>query len=108
MNYSIESLGGNCPVQAEGWIETPKGKHRFYFRARGTKVSMDVTEDPARGHPLDMVDDENVWTWRFQYGWTYEAGWITQEFARGCIDEAASVFLGKVKRELAAAQEGDQ
>lgn len=102
----IDMIGGNCPVQAEGYVITPKGKHRFYFRARGTTISMDVTEDPAAGDPLSIDDQDGVWTWSFRYGWTYEAGWITEAFARGCIDEAAGVFVGKVKRELAETGDG--
>ena len=100
MTYSVEisNIGGNCPVQAEGWIVTAKGKHRFYFRARGTTVSIDVTKDPAGGDPLYLDDEDGVWRWGFRYGKEYEAGWITEEFALGFIDEAASVFSHHVMK----------
>ena len=96
--YEIDAIGGNCPVEAEGWVMTPKGKHRFYFRARGTSVSMDVTKDPAAGDPLSVADQDGVWSWGFKYGLTYEAGWITEAFALGCIDEAASVFTDQIEQ----------
>ena len=92
-NITIDTIGGNCPVQAEGWFKTEKGQHRFYFRARGTTVSCDVTRDPANGDPMALAEAE-VWAWWFKYGFDFEAGWISEAFARGCIDEAYRLFDG--------------
>ena len=44
MELDIHSLGGNCPVQAEGLIDG----HPFFFRARGAHWSMTVGS-PATG-----------------------------------------------------------
>ena len=89
----IETIGGNCPVQCDGYFITEKGKHRFYFRARGDSVTCDVTKDPAKGDPLSLSEDE-VWSWGFRYGQLtgFSAGWISHEFALGCIVEAFHAF----------------
>jgi hypothetical protein len=65
----IEWLGGNCPVQAEGTFDGVP----FYFRARGTGVTVDVGED---------------WTWCGpEYEWPH-AGGISPDTARAFIGEA--------------------
>lgn len=68
MSIAIETLGGNCPVQAEGTFDgTP-----FYFRARGTSVRCEVGE----------------WTWHGPvYEWP-DAGWISEELAQAYIAAA--------------------
>lgn len=64
----IDWLGGNCPVQAEGTFDGVP----FYFRARGTQVTVDVGE----------------WEWRGpEYEWP-EAGWVSEEVARAYINTA--------------------
>lgn len=74
----IEYLGGNCPVQAEGTFD---GKP-FYFRARGTSVTLDVGE----------------WEWRGpEYEWPY-AGWISETLARAYIHEAYAWWESRDQR----------
>jgi hypothetical protein len=80
----IEYLYGNCPVQAEGWID---GK-RFYFRARGEHWRMMI-------HPTETGD---FMTWGKTPAWSYmepwgdspfAAGWMPEEIAREMIAKAA-------------------
>jgi hypothetical protein len=74
----IEELGGNCPVQATGTIR----EREFYFRARGSHWSFDVFLTP------------NVtWTYSENYGTGFDAGWMTEDEARGFIEKAANMFL---------------
>lgn len=73
----IDSLGGNCPVQAEGTFDGVP----FYFRARGCSVTCDVGDDD--------------WCWT---GPEYEhplAGWISQETALAFIGEAYAAWKNR-------------
>ena len=120
-NIIIDEFDGNCPVEAEGWFKVNQKRHPFYFRARGMKISMQVTVDPAKGGPLGIrttdADDhahffywtderfpatsynnEPVWIWDFEYGRDYDAGWVTETFAKGCMDEAYRHFADFIKR----------
>ena len=82
MRVEIDTLGGNCPVQAEGFITTERhGCCPFYFRARGQSITVEL-----------RLNDGSYRTWSIRYGRQYDAGWITEEFARGCIHEAMHVF----------------
>jgi len=79
---SIDQLGGNCPVQAEGEIDG----HSFYFRARGARWSMEVGGDIDAGKPL--------WTYSETYGVWPDAGWMPEADAHGFITKAADLFRG--------------
>jgi hypothetical protein len=78
MSLVIDWLGGNCPVQAEGTLDGVP----FYFRARGTSVTVDVGDE-----------------------WPH-AGWISEPLARAYIDEAYLAWMERdtprrfVEREL--------
>jgi hypothetical protein len=78
-NLEIDWIGGNCPVQAEGTFDG----HAFYFRARGTVVT------------LDVGDDEWSWTGP-QYEWP-DAGWISEDTARAFIADAYDEWLHRDK-----------
>lgn len=68
----IDWLAGNCPVQAEGTFDGEP----FYFRARGSVVTLDVGD----------------WEWRGpEYEWP-DAGWIGEELARAFIQEAYAAW----------------
>lgn len=74
----IDWIGGNCPVQAEGTID----RDPFYFRARGRHWSCAIGLDPDIGG--------SKWDCIREYGdGPYDAGWMTEEEARGFIAEAA-------------------
>lgn len=76
----IESLGGYCPVQAEG---TVNGKP-FYFRSRGDQWAMNIGGD-------DIILEPG-WRYEEDYGVWPEAGWITLDEARSFIQKAAEMY----------------
>jgi hypothetical protein len=78
----IDTIGGNCPVQAEGKINGEP----FYFRARGERWALnvggnDVVSDPRVRIEARYVDKTNK----------YEAGWMPESDARAIIERAARV-----------------
>jgi hypothetical protein len=77
----IDTLNGNCPVQAEGTIDG----HNFYFRARWQHWSIDIGGDD----PCDSAD----FTYREAYGDDpYSAGWMSDDEARAFIAKGAAKF----------------
>ena len=75
-NLAIETLGGNCPVQGEGWI----GESRFYFKARDNHWGLGIGGDPC------LSPD-----------WYYEeaaeaAGHMSEAEAMGCLHRAAHLW----------------
>lgn len=80
----IDCLGGNCPVQAEGWIDGVP----FYFRARGRRWQVGIGADPVTatmGGP--------GWYYEEPYGdHDYAAGWMDEREARHCIWRAAGLY----------------
>lgn len=82
----IDTIGGNCPVQAEGSING----ENFYFRSRGEYWSIDVGgNDPC-------VKAE--FTYGERYGKWPEAGWITEDEARAFITKGAVLFVEHSKK----------
>ena len=77
---SVSQIGGLCPVQAEGVIDG----HSFYFRARGSRWSIEIGGDIDAGKPL--------WTYSESYGAWPDAGWMPEGDALRFIDEAAARF----------------
>ncbi len=56
MTIDIQTLGGSCPIQAEGFIDDQP----FYFRARGSQWSMEIGGDVPLGTPQ--------WSYEEPYG----------------------------------------
>jgi len=81
----IDTLGGLCPVQAEGRINDKQ----FYFRARGDAWSLGIadTVDEAIGNPT--VEYVGV------YGEVggYEAGYLPDDEARAIIRCCAQQYV---------------
>lgn len=79
----FDTLGGQCPKQAEGTING----HKFYFRARGM------------GWTLELPDHKNreVVSVSALYGRWPSAGWITDEEARQFIESSAPLLLALLK-----------
>lgn len=78
MALIIEDLGGNCPVQAEGFFDGVP----FYFRARGSHWSLTV----------GVAGETQLTEWFEEYcDDPYGAGWMEEEEARQfiqkCYDE---------------------
>ncbi len=80
--YKLDTIGGNCPVQAEGSIDgTP-----FYFRARGSHWTFSVGRDV-------FDPDYHV---QVKYGpdaRPFAAGWIDEDEARDIVDACVSEYL---------------
>lgn len=77
----IQSIGGNCPVQAEGRINGEP----FYFRARGRWWSLSVGGSDVVGDPQ----------WYHEEPWgedPYSAGWMDESEARRLIDVGVNLY----------------
>ena len=70
----VLSFGGNCPVQAEGFIDGEE----FYFRARGQRWSMSIGGD-----------------WYYEEEWgdgPFSAGWMPEETAISMMEKAFAKY----------------
>lgn len=90
MTLQIETIGGNCPVQAEGTIDGVP----FYFRARGRRWSMGIGGDPV-GEP----------EWLCQCSWgdgpgdnRFAAGWMSEVEALRLIEWCAAEYAANALR----------
>lgn len=75
----IDTIGGNCPVQAEGTIDGEP----FYFRARGCSWSIGIGADPV---------SLPAWYCENPYGKDFDAGWMTITEARAFIEISARAW----------------
>lgn len=78
MSLIIEDLGGNCPVQAEGFFDGVP----FYFRARGSHWSLIV----------GVEGETSITEWFEKYSDDmYAAGWMeydeAKRFIQQCYDQ---------------------
>lgn len=91
-DVAIQSLSGNCPVQAR---DTINGKP-FYFRARGEVWSICIGD--ASGDLILQPD----WYYEEYYGdGPFDAGWMSEDEARKFIHQAADKFAGAhIQRQL--------
>ncbi len=86
---NIVSLGGHCPVQAEGFVDG----FPFYFRARGNHWSMTIAnrvdfpqEDLYHGCP-------DAWYYEEKYGeGPFDAGWMELSEANRFIRKAVKLY----------------
>lgn len=88
----IDSIGGQCPVEAEGTID---GEH-FYFRSRGERWSLGVGGE---------IYGDPIWQYSEAYGTWPDAGWITEDQARQFIAQAAAKW--RASRQSAAGETTD-
>lgn len=85
-DVQIDWVGGHCPVNAEGTVD---GKP-FFFKARGRHWSMGIG-----GADPELEPD---WSMREEWpGGQFDAGWMTEDDARGCIDKAVAAYAGRDK-----------
>lgn len=89
-NLSVDSLGGSCPVQGEGFI----GPHlRWYFRARGERWEFHVYRTRSR-----LFDDDVIY-YSEAYGIApFEAGYISTTQAIRFIESAVALHAENIKR----------
>ncbi len=85
----IETISGYCPVQAEG---TCCGGHRFYFRARGSAWTVEISRHRSPTHPIHLPAEE-VWMYGEPYGeGPFDAGYLSDDEARDFIGKAVRLF----------------
>lgn len=82
MNFVIDNLGGQCPVQGTGNV---RGKP-FYFRARGDSwyVSVGDADRPDWFHEEPYGEDG------------FAAGWMTHDEARSFIVTTLERYLAEL------------
>jgi hypothetical protein len=86
LEYKLDWIGGNCPVQAEG---TYQGKN-FYFRARGTSWAFYI----GNGDPY--IDP--IWHYSERYGdEPFGAGWMEEAEALGFIEKSIRLYNESLK-----------
>ena len=73
---TLDWLGGNCPVQAEGFVD----RQPFYFRGRGVTLEFWV------GEPGN--DDAFV----FEEDYEGNAGWVSKAEAIGFIERGIAAW----------------
>lgn len=83
LNVTIDTIYGECPVQAEGMIDGLP----FYFRARHASWRIEI----------GRLDDETFWVYSEPYGTDSEAGWMPSSVARAFIVKSAALFEGQRK-----------
>jgi len=77
MNLKIASLGGICPIQADGKINNEP----FFFRARGNRWTLGIGGEPVLNP-------------KFFYSGNFpEAGWMSENSARSIIEKTAQLHL---------------
>lgn len=87
MSLIIDDIGGNCPVQAEGFFDGIP----FYFRARGSHWSLDVGVEGETSIEsfFEKYSDD-----------VFAAGWMEEEeaktFIKQCYDKWAAVDRPRV------------
>jgi len=85
----IETIGGNCPLQAEGTIDGVP----FYFRARGRRWAMSIGKDPV-GILSTIESKPNEWFAECTWGHDrFAAGWMPEDEARRLIGWCASEYV---------------
>jgi len=78
---TIDFIGGNCPVQAEGTINGSE----FYFRARGQHWTMGIGGSDVILKP--------AWYRERPYGdGPFDAGWMTEQEALNFIEDSAADY----------------
>jgi hypothetical protein len=97
----IDSIGGNCPVQAYGLIDGEP----FYFRARWEHWSLSVGSDDEDPSDLGLYGRDVVGNprWYHEEDWgdgPFEAGWMPEEEARRMIEKGAALFRAASSQSL--------
>ena len=82
LSITIDSLGGNCPVQGYGSFD---GK-RFYFRARHDEWQFHVADSDG------AVFDPDAWVIEREYGDDFDAGWMPKHIAVGFICQSVEGY----------------
>ena len=90
MSWHIEHIGGNCPVQAEGFAFG----HPFYFRARGSSWTFEVYDSEG----TTVIFDQ----WEPWGDAPFDAGWMPEEEAQAIVMRCIGKFGESQKTETPA------
>lgn len=85
----VDEICGWCPVQARGRVDGAT----FYFRARGSHWRLEIGElaKDKLGRELGLPDPVR-WCCTAAYGEPYEAGWMSPDHTRRCLDAAFALY----------------
>lgn len=81
---TLDHIGGNCPVQAEGTVDG----QAFYSRARGDAWELWI------GQAADWWT-ERAWSIEREYGKWPDAGWMARHEALGFIVEGIEAYRAR-------------
>jgi hypothetical protein len=81
----IEWIGGNCPVQAEGFVCNKP----FYFRSRGKSWRIEIGRNPYNIPDYSYSEDYGEWP---------DAGFMSEEEAIFFIRREATKFKQLMKK----------
>lgn len=85
LGVTIDSMGGNCPVQIEGGFDDVA----FYFRARGDHWEFHVFDGAPGSYVYSKAD---IWSHDESYGEWPDAGWMPLGEALRFTIKAISMF----------------
>ena len=91
LNIKIETIGGNCPVQANGTIFGTA----FYFRARGQSYSLAIGEDP-----VGITERSDGKAWHVKKPWgehEFDAGYMPVNIALLLISKHVIDYINEQK-----------
>ena len=88
LEIRIDTLGGNCPVQAEGFFDSKA----FYFRARHAAWQFCVG-------PKEQPWCCDEWGIERDYGTGEDAGWMPRHAAIGFICDGVEAYRSGVPNE---------
>lgn len=93
---ALDSIGGNCPVQAEGDVDG----QRFYFRARYDEWQFHVapSDDAIFADPTFYIERD--------YGGGFDAGWMPKHEALGFIVASIAEYRSASAIEARRAETG--
>ncbi len=82
----IEWIGGNCPVQAEGYFDS----RPLFFRARGDSWRVEIQDDSVPGF--------SKWVYCEKYKEWPDAGFMSNEKAKKFIYKAVDIYIERKAR----------
>ena len=86
MTYDLDSIGGNCPVQADITLRHNGEERLAYFRARGDAWSVEVWAPGRKRASSDGLPEGSAeWFIEMDWGTGYDAGWMELDAARALI-----------------------
>ncbi len=93
MKLTIDRIGGQCPVQGDGWVD----EQFWYFRARGSRWSFEVWPPGCKPGPSgDLPEPDSEWyigrAWPPARTDEFAAGYMPTEIAEQYIRHSAEMW----------------